>query len=265
MKRTRKLIPAVAMLLISAIMLSTASYAWFSMNTQVTATGMQVKAEAEGGIVISNESKTDWKASSTASHNTSVGLVPTSTANVADWYHATSTDANDAADGQGAGNYTKLTVAEADGVGSATIGTETKNVYLLNKFYIKSSAEAMTSIKLYINRVTVTGASTSAELDKSLRVAISVGGQVYIFAPITGGDTSYEVAGSGTATTAIAAGTLNTETTVTSIPANTSASPVEASVYIYFEGEDPACKSNNITSSLDTLTVEVTFGTTQIS
>ncbi len=35
MKKTRKLIPALAMLLLSAVMLSTASFAWFSMNTSV--------------------------------------------------------------------------------------------------------------------------------------------------------------------------------------------------------------------------------------
>ena len=40
MKNTRKLIPAVVMLLVSAVLMSTASFAWFSMNKQVTATGM---------------------------------------------------------------------------------------------------------------------------------------------------------------------------------------------------------------------------------
>jgi hypothetical protein len=43
----KKLIPALALLIISAVVMSTASYAWFSMNTQVTATGMQVKAQVE--------------------------------------------------------------------------------------------------------------------------------------------------------------------------------------------------------------------------
>ena len=39
-KSTRKLIPAFAMLLISAVMLSTASYAWFATNNTVRASGM---------------------------------------------------------------------------------------------------------------------------------------------------------------------------------------------------------------------------------
>ncbi len=52
MKNTRKLIPAIAMLLVSAIMMSTASYAWFSMNSEVKATGMQVTAKAESSLLI---------------------------------------------------------------------------------------------------------------------------------------------------------------------------------------------------------------------
>lgn len=58
-KNARKLIPAVAMLLVSATMLSTASFAWFSMNSQVEATGMQVQVNAPGSIVISGDN-TNW-------------------------------------------------------------------------------------------------------------------------------------------------------------------------------------------------------------
>lgn len=46
MKTTRKILPALAMLLVSAIMLSTASYAWFASNSTVKATGMSVKVKA---------------------------------------------------------------------------------------------------------------------------------------------------------------------------------------------------------------------------
>lgn len=52
MKKMRKLIPAFAMLLVSAIMMSTASFAWFTMNEQVTATGMNIQAQAGGSLVI---------------------------------------------------------------------------------------------------------------------------------------------------------------------------------------------------------------------
>lgn len=47
MKKFRKLVPALCMLLISAVLLGTSTFAWFSMNTTVTATGMQVTAKTD--------------------------------------------------------------------------------------------------------------------------------------------------------------------------------------------------------------------------
>ena len=306
------------MLLVSAILVSTATYAWFSMNTQVTATGMQVKAQAEGGIVISNEAKSTWTASATASHASVTELIPTSTKSLSVWYHNSSDDAASAKANQAAGTYSSISktaknLTETDGVGiwqlfskttvtSSTFDSlkaslykivanvytkvedsetfddtidyyvtgETSNIYLLNKFYIKSSAaEDMTSTTLYINEVTVSGTGSSAALDKSLRVAIKVGGTVYIFAPITDGATAYNVCGTAStdntgSVSAIAAGTKNTSTAVTTIPGNGTDAPVEAEIYMYFEGEDPECKSINIMSTLDTLQVTIRFGTTTI-
>ena len=54
MKKMRRLIPAFAMLMVAAIMLSTASFAWFTMGTYATATGMAVKAEAASSLLIIN-------------------------------------------------------------------------------------------------------------------------------------------------------------------------------------------------------------------
>jgi hypothetical protein len=50
----KKLIPAAGMLMVSAMMLASSTYAWFSMNKVVTATGMQINATSEGALVISN-------------------------------------------------------------------------------------------------------------------------------------------------------------------------------------------------------------------
>lgn len=49
----RKLIPAAAMLATSAVMLSTATYAWFTMNKQVEMTGLNLSATAGEGMEIS--------------------------------------------------------------------------------------------------------------------------------------------------------------------------------------------------------------------
>lgn len=47
MKKFKKLIPALCMLLVSAVMLGSTTFAWFSMNTTVTATGMTVNATSD--------------------------------------------------------------------------------------------------------------------------------------------------------------------------------------------------------------------------
>lgn len=49
---TKKLIPAVSMLTVSAMMLSTATYAWFTMNKTVQVTGMQMQTKVSGNLLI---------------------------------------------------------------------------------------------------------------------------------------------------------------------------------------------------------------------
>ncbi len=58
MKQMRKLFLAVAMLAVSAVMMVTSSYAWFSMNQKVEATGFEVKATTSGSLVISDLAST---------------------------------------------------------------------------------------------------------------------------------------------------------------------------------------------------------------
>lgn len=52
MKKFRKLVPAFAMLLVSATVLASTTFAWFSMNNKVTATGMEVTAKANTQYLI---------------------------------------------------------------------------------------------------------------------------------------------------------------------------------------------------------------------
>lgn len=52
MKKFKKLIPAFCMLLISAVLMGTSTYAWFSMNKTVTASGMQVTAKSNSEYLL---------------------------------------------------------------------------------------------------------------------------------------------------------------------------------------------------------------------
>ena len=279
----RKLIPAAAMLCISAAMLATSTYAWFTMNREVTATGMKVQAKAEGGLLITNEKFNDWSNSATALYNSTAKLIPTSTANATDWYHSTSDRFDNANASQAAEKYVKVSVdtnwKNKDGVQyidtdkDDNLGNSESAYYLLNKFYIKSSGDAIGTAEapsgLKIKSVTASGSSTSPDLDSSLRVAVVVNGTPHIYAPVNGATLSYKVGGSDKEDTTVtdstnsAATALNTNLNVATIPPvtiNQKNDAVEADVYLYFEGEDALCKSSKITSTLDTLQVTVVFG-----
>ena len=54
MKKTKVIIPALGILLLSTAASVTGTVAWFSANSTVYANGMQVKAKAESALVISN-------------------------------------------------------------------------------------------------------------------------------------------------------------------------------------------------------------------
>ena len=278
-KRSKVLAAAIAMMTLSTAASITGTVAWFTANNVVSASGMSIKAEAEQGIVISNEDKTTWAETATAKHTGGDnGFIPTSTANAVNWYHANAADAdNYAHNTDGYNEYTtsqgitESTGSSGTGLGSIDLG----NIYLINHFYIKSSTvNAFTETgkvqKIYLKSVTATLPETvaSANLDKALRVLVKSDAGLFVVAPISGATLSYTVnnASAVTALDAIAANdTSKYLWSGTEIPAYDSNSPIDISVYCYFEGEDQNCKSTNIKASMDLISVETSFGRVSVA
>lgn len=306
MKKTKIIIPALGVLLLSTAASVTGTVAWFSMNNFVTATGMEVKAKAENGIVISNAaSGSTWKetAETARTTTTTLGLKPTSTATGATWVHSTSNDSDD----ENTGNdydLLSLTTDPTTGAGyvndndqtgyQATAGQTEGNdpvqyeadstYYAMHSFYIKSSAEAIQKT-IYITNVKATLPTTqnSENLNKALRVLVRLSSDAStakVYSPVYAAagytvrtssgkfDTSDAEAATTASVTPIdshAANGLVAQASQTflanqAIPGSSSA-PLQIDIYLYFEGEDPNCKSTNLTASLDSIEVEVTFGT----
>lgn len=288
-KNTRKLLGAIGMLTVSAAMLVSSTFAWFTMNKTVQATNMRVQAKADQGLLINEVSTKDdenWDALATTSQSEGIKLHATSTANTGTWYYAYSTKNSSAASaGKGAvssdlttDGYKTLgtdkinTVAAAAGsnakqditwVDANQNGTydNGEGYYVKYTYYLKSSGDEITcstvakSKTLNIKDVTVTGNTSSADLDKALRVAIVVNGRAYIYAPLYDtAQTCYVAAGTNATTTLVG----EQPTAMTSIPAVTS-DGTEVNVYLYFEGEDPNLKTDNVTETLDNLIVSFTF------
>ena len=262
MKKTKIIVPALGMLLLSTAASVTGTVAWFSSNQIVTASGMQVKAKAQAGLVISNASDGTYNVSAASAKSDCAELYPASTKDLSTWLTSTSTNPGQANTQQ---TYTSAT---------AWTDTLTDAHYVVHDFFIRSSAAAaLTVTSLDVKSVTVTesgGDSTFDELSKSLRVGIKFGTSTnaYIYAPVSGYTASYSVQNAAgaytsdtsarTTVTPVAGNTVSRDTSVTSIPAN-SGNGLHAYVYVWFEGEDAACISNNIISGLETLSISVEF------
>lgn len=54
MKKFQKLIPAFCLLLVSAVLMGTSTFAWFSMNKTVKATGMTISAKSDSVYLVIN-------------------------------------------------------------------------------------------------------------------------------------------------------------------------------------------------------------------
>ena len=276
---------SASMLLVSIMTLSSATYAWFTMNKTVTVDGMKLKATAEDGLVISDSTKTNWATSWDVNMATAATLAPTSNyanaATAATTFVTNKSDLFDNAKANQAADYVDLgtldwsdQTANSGSIGSKTTGTTpnavTTNYVLKRTFYIKATGDQAWAKNLVIDEVKAEvdgdSAATSENLDKALRVLVVVNDvDAFVYAPITGATTSYNWKGTMTgaqAVTTVASTTDSTCTNVASIPI-VDANAVKVDMYMYFEGEDANCKSSNISNiSVDTLKVSAKFKTT---
>lgn len=152
MKKFKKVVPALCALLVSAVMLGSSTYAWFSMNTRVTAQGMQVTAQSNSTyLVVSN--KTMLGTATNVNVENKAGGIGGNTTNVypcakadkaitgtdvkaGDWYYASSKK-QDQAGSMGDGEL------GADTMNVTRIGTDLTTDYKVTyTFYIGVSAES---------------------------------------------------------------------------------------------------------------------------
>ena len=263
------------MVLVAAVALGSSTYAWFASNNKVTATGMQVQATAEGGIEIAYVQSGvagEYATTANAGMSSAQTLYPTSTIATAtdgsissNWYHASAAVAS--AFGAKDGTYETLTLSAGQD------NTTSKNYYVEKTFNIRSVSTTKLAKDLKVSGITVTGASD--QLDNSLRVAVVSGTSVALYAPCyavtEGGATSvsYKVATAVTSGTA----TMPSSPNVTALfknqtSANIVTGDIAAStgstvkVYIWYEGEDSNHFSNNLDSSIDTISLSVEFEAT---
>lgn len=237
MKKFRKLIPALCMLLVSALFVGTSTYAWFSMNTSVSATNMQVTAKSDNiYLQISQNGKNTYDKTAASTVDASTVIYPvdykTLAAGAVTWGNAASDD-------PGQVKYTERTALKA-------IADENIGKYVLTqKFDIKVADAQATAANLTLSEVSVTGNSIMKE---ALRVVVVSNTGAVVWANDGAKENGVALPGAGKVTVAdgnLAATVSNTPTTVT--------------VYVYFSGNDDTCYTNNIKQAFENMKVDLTF------
>lgn len=245
MKKFKKLIPALCMLLVSAVMLGSTTFAWFSMNNTVTATGMEIKAEVPTQLLIKTDG--DWGSTVAFAHKDgtmATTVVPVSASNLTK-------------DQTLNGRFYKLTEAgmkkvnETGSLNGLTIGAdydystntadfaETKVDYFADDFSLQLAGKLQTAAGKVTAKAVISskdGTATSLdEITKALHIVITdKTGKVIINKDC--GELG-ELTITAGASKELSLGDVHTFTTDNETK--------EFAVYVFYDGNDTDCKNAN--------------------
>jgi hypothetical protein len=255
MKISKKLITAIAMLTLSFVMLVTSSFAWFSMNTNVKASGMSVSAKADQlflqivkGTETFNSAEPQVEAVINSSKAEMIPVAPAQSAtnddpgtpenerklnalaeadsvlaaNSIDWFFSTS---DNPADHEAAVDFADV---------SDQLEESGQKYWSINEFKIRLNPAAglTTATKPLTCSVNITTA-TEDPIATSICVLVVCGENAMLFKQ---------------------GGTLNSWTKLgkkltTNAFANPTDQGVTVTAYIFFDGENENCKTNNVKTS----------------
>lgn len=303
MKKFRKLFPAFVLLLISAIMITTASYAWFSMNSQVTVTGMAVKTQVSDNLLIADDTITSTAKQPEANFGTVLNQVkkgyiaPVSTVDGKNFYY-TSTQ-NVTASGDAIAdtyfNYATTGLAAAvdsssygnafsenSGITSAKVGSYAGTLgpaegYLEYVFQLKAMNLTDANEALKLTQLEIEYAQQDEEVDncKAFRVAVFVQ-DITSATPLAEAGTLkaiYTPTGAANFTAGKAVNSTTTLGDVTYAAAAVDMATVapgtayyKVVVRLWLEGEDTTCNNDTFMALTGdwTLKIQITLGTTAV-
>ena len=263
----KQLMAAIAMVVVAAVALSSATYAWFVSNNQVTATTASISAQSNAPfLVISNAAIT----------SSTTDTAVTTAVSDATLFPVQMVEANDAA------TTFKWESAYAAASDASTEKASTRFVVQnadLTKYYVKQTFHVGTNgttqgqfKNLRVSGVSVTpGAGNDNELQEALRVMVVCGAEVAIYDKSGTLVTQYTPQ-SGTATdiaglTAASSRTANSvATSAAYLTAENDVFPTTSGqigdktvdVYIYYDGAVANIRTNNI-DKLGSVKATVTF------
>jgi len=254
----RKLLGAVGMLTVSAAMLVSSTFAWFSMNKKVTAQTMTIEAKsADPNILISANGGNDWynnlhtaAQGSEAANWTIVSpteklklVTPTSIGATMAWGWASSTDPDDA---QKEKDLTAVTMNEPTFTGTAdrsgylqgTVNNLTDKFALYQELQIKNVSPNVVGNNLKITDVKINKGTNT--IGNAVRLLFVVGDKYEIYEPAATGEDAVV-----TTATKVTGGTKFTDQVIDDAIAANSKEIVTVKVYMFFDGTDDDAYTNN--------------------
>lgn len=255
--KMKKLIPALAMLLVSAILLGTSTYAWFSMNNRVTAESMSITATSDLPYLLISETESGTYDTDAAAMvlnpaaATALKLVtPLNVASNVPYYadaaaRASTTTTtpskftNAAGVLWGATTSTDPAQVQAANVTDLVAGGDLDEYVQISELWFKVAAPDQTGDNLKITNIAFTSGTNSIAASGRV-LAVSETGKYQLFKLVNGNVTSAE-SGSDAA---LLASVTDTAQKIT--------------LFFYFDGTDAAAYTNNATD-LSGVTANFTF------
>lgn len=145
MKKFKKLIPALCMLLISAVMLGTTTFAWFSMNDKANVTGMQITAKTNDTYLLISDTNNSTAATIQGEKKTTIDFGMTTATKLypsapvmgeteKNYFTGATTPAVEITNKETAEAATNWYTAQAAAAGSSTIDTTTAKQLTTSNF-----------------------------------------------------------------------------------------------------------------------------------
>lgn len=236
----KKLIPAICMLLVAASLLGTSTYAWFSMNTTVTATGMQVSAKSDSLFLEISGANDSGNYGVTGTSNVNAQLLPVSHETWSTKADITKFDLNsDSTNDNWYFQYSDKT-DDPDSILTAKSYITAFDGYVASTTFsvqLDSTSGQTTAYDLIVSDITIPA-------NKGIHVVI-VGADGYKEYSATAAGISYE------------AGNVLSNTVTTT--------PQDITVYIWFDGNDANVYSDNVTQLTGAVSFKLQVFTTDHS
>ena len=256
--RKKALLSSVAMLLVALVALGSATFAWFTQNPNVEATGLQMTTEAATGLVAITKSEADAmkttydKADAKYWDHNVVLRAEGTQDDKGNWTFATNDEDFNLQPVSGIGSAKFTTTAGTDDYyakdSKAAVTNAETSAYYSDIIYFKASngTSAISDIKL--TAVEITPGNSDKDIKNAVRVEVidangdlvgtyglDTAGNVFYESTTKLSDTAYEYE--------IAKGDNNTDVSIGGIEAGKT---TFVTVNVYLDGEDSTCFSRNV-------------------